>query len=105
MAIEKTDVLVIGGGLLGTSTAYHLAKENVRVTILEQNAVGTGTSFHGSGRVALPDHYVYPSDLGRLVWTGSKLQMEMTPEIAEDAASRFEEALRQAKTPAVETVG
>ena len=85
MAIEKTDVLVIGGGLLGTSTAYHLAKEKVRVTVLEQNAVGTGTSFHGSGRVALPDHYVFPSELGRLVWTGSKLQMEMTPQIAEES--------------------
>ena len=76
MATEKTDVLVIGGGLLGTSTAYQLAKEKVRVTVLEQNAVGTGTSFHGSGRIGIPDHYVNPPELGRLIWTGSKIQME-----------------------------
>ena len=85
MATEKTDVLIIGGGLLGTSTAYHLAKENVKVTILEQNAVGSGTSFHGSGRVGLPDHYVNPPELGRLIWTGAKLQMEATPEISEES--------------------
>ncbi len=85
MTTEKTDVLIIGGGLLGTSAAYHLAKEKVKVTILEQNAVGTGTSFHGSGRVALPDHYVDPPELGQLIWKGSKLQMEVTPEIAEES--------------------
>ena len=86
MATEKTDVLIIGGGLLGTSTAYQLAKEKVRVTVLEQNAVGTGTSFHGSGRIGIPDHYVNPPELGRLIWTGSKIQMEATPEVAEESS-------------------
>ncbi|EXL06515.1 FAD-dependent oxidoreductase [Brucella anthropi] len=42
----QTDVLIIGGGFTGCSTALHLAKKNVDVIVLEGAEVGFG----GSGR-------------------------------------------------------
>ena len=42
----ETDVAVIGAGFSGLSTALHLAREGVQVTVLE----GAGVGFGGSGR-------------------------------------------------------
>jgi len=36
------DAVVIGAGIAGLSTAYHLAKEGLSVIVLEQNRVGSG---------------------------------------------------------------
>jgi L-2-hydroxyglutarate oxidase len=48
----KTDVLIIGGGIVGLSTGYQLLKlnENLKVTILEkENAVAKHQTGNNSG--------------------------------------------------------
>lgn len=45
-------VVIIGGGVVGTSTAYHLAKLGVRdVVLLEQAQLSSGTTWHAAGLV------------------------------------------------------
>lgn len=42
--------LIIGGGVIGLSTAYHLAKKNFgKIILLEKNAVGDGSSSRAGG--------------------------------------------------------
>ncbi len=43
---ETADVVVVGGGILGTSVAHALAQAGVSVTLLEAHAIGSGTSSH-----------------------------------------------------------
>ena len=49
----RAGVIVVGGGIVGSSIAYHLAEEGVSdVIVLERNVLGSGTTWHAAGLVA-----------------------------------------------------
>ena len=48
---ERCEVVVIGGGIVGCSTAYHLAKRGVDVLLLERRQLTCGTTWHAAGLV------------------------------------------------------
>jgi len=50
-----TDAIVIGSGAFGASTAYHLAKRGLRVTLLDQHALGSQTSPRAAGLTSKAD--------------------------------------------------
>ena len=50
-ATRESDVLVIGGGLHGSSSAFHLARRGVAVTVLEADYVGRHASGVNAGGV------------------------------------------------------
>jgi glycine oxidase len=46
---ERPDVLVIGGGVIGLTTAYFLAREGIRVAIVDKGDLGQEASWAGAG--------------------------------------------------------
>ena len=49
---SQADVVVIGGGVMGCSTLYHLAKEGVsNAVLLERNKLTSGTTWHSAAQV------------------------------------------------------
>ena len=49
---EQASVVVIGGGVMGCSTLYHLASEGVTDAILlERNELTSGTTWHSAAQV------------------------------------------------------
>src|SRR5262245_11265352 len=46
---HPSDILIVGGGVIGLSTAYFLAKEGARVTVMDQAAFGQEASWAGAG--------------------------------------------------------
>ena len=52
---EHTDVLIIGGGVIGLSSAYYLNLAGRSVRIVEQNTIGSGAS-HGNCGMVCPSH-------------------------------------------------
>ncbi|VDD86525.1 unnamed protein product [Enterobius vermicularis] len=55
--------VVVGGGVVGTSVAYHLAKRNIKdVIVLEKGKLASGTTHHSPGSVSAshPAHRYKP---------------------------------------------
>ena len=47
----RADVVVVGGGAIGTSIAFHLAEANVDVCLLERDALSSGSTSRAAGGV------------------------------------------------------
>lgn len=52
---EHPDVLIIGGGVIGLTTAYFLAREGARVEVLDKSDFGQEASWAGAG-ILPPSH-------------------------------------------------
>src|SRR5882672_1521999 len=48
---DSVDVAIIGGGVTGLWTAYHLAAKGARVAVLEQGQIGNGASGRAFGQL------------------------------------------------------
>ena len=48
---SNTDVVVIGGGVIGCAVAYYLAKRGARVTVVERTHIGNGSSAASTGSI------------------------------------------------------
>ena len=75
---ERARVVIIGGGVIGCSTAYHLAQLGwTDVVLLEQGTLSCGTTWHAAGLVGL----LRASESGtRLVQYSSKLYARLEAE-------------------------
>lgn len=48
MVIRTADVIVIGGGVIGTATAFHLAERGIKTVLIDRGAIA-GASTGKSG--------------------------------------------------------
>ncbi|HEX9771737.1 MAG TPA: FAD-dependent oxidoreductase [Kiloniellales bacterium] len=49
---SQAEIVIVGGGIIGCSTAYHLAKEHkAEVVLLERAKLTSGSTFHAAGLV------------------------------------------------------
>ena len=52
--VDRADVVIVGGGVVGASIAYHLARRGVRdVVVLERDELGSGSTTRNAGGVRL----------------------------------------------------
>lgn len=62
---DAFDAIIIGGGIAGVSTAFHLAERGCRVAVLERRFVGAAATGRSSGMVRM--HYDLETE-SRLAW-------------------------------------
>ena len=82
--MARTDVLVLGAGIVGTSIALHLAKRGLAVALIDRAGAGEGTSFGNAGIIEGNTIFpqAFPSDLGRL----ARIALKLAPEANYHAA-------------------
>jgi len=47
----RAPVVIVGGGIAGISTLYHLAKRDVPAVLLERRKIASGTTWHAAGAI------------------------------------------------------
>ena len=58
----EVDVLIIGGGITGLTTAYYLKDSNLNVCLVEKNYIGMGVTSKTTGKINYLQETIY-SDL------------------------------------------
>ena len=48
---ERVDVVIVGGGVMGTSAAFHLSEAGVSVVLFESNELASGSTSKAAGGV------------------------------------------------------
>lgn len=55
----SVDVLIIGGGMTGLNTAFHLRNTNYKIALVDQNRIGEGVSARTTGKITYLQETVY----------------------------------------------
>ncbi|MBV9614187.1 MAG: FAD-binding oxidoreductase, partial [Ktedonobacteraceae bacterium] len=78
----NADIVIIGGGIIGSSCAFFLAREGVKVVLVERGGIAGGTSSAGEGNILVSDKIPGPelvlAQLGRRIW------QDLADELADD---------------------
>ncbi len=78
----RFDAVVIGAGIVGSSCGYFLAREGLRVCIVDRGGVAGGTSSSGEGNILVSDKVPGPElELAQL---GCALWSELARELCDD---------------------
>jgi glycine/D-amino acid oxidase-like deaminating enzyme/nitrite reductase/ring-hydroxylating ferredoxin subunit len=56
---RTVDVAVVGGGITGVTTALLLAREGLKVCLLDQSTIGSGTTGHTTAKVTSQHQMIY----------------------------------------------
>ncbi|HRL21836.1 MAG TPA: FAD-binding oxidoreductase [Alcaligenes sp.] len=96
---RQCDVLVVGGGLLGASTALHLAQSGLDVVLVEKDSIGSAASGRNGGQLTpglarweAADMIAHlPVDQAKRLWRLASVEaMELVDEIAQRYGMDFD---------------
>jgi len=67
--VARTDVIVLGAGIVGTSVALHLVKRGLSVALVDRGGAGEGTSYGNAGIIEGNTIFpaAFPSDWATLI--------------------------------------
>ncbi len=67
--MARTDVIVLGAGIVGTSAAVHLLKRGLSVAMVDRGGAGEGTSYGNAGIIEGNTIFpaAFPSDWATLI--------------------------------------
>jgi glycine oxidase len=90
-AMQSTiDVVIVGGGVIGCSIAYHLSKSGVDVAVFERGEIGAEASSAATGLLAPLGPLSGPGPFADLLLTSFALFHTLVPELEEASGIKLE---------------
>ncbi len=83
--MESFDAVVVGAGVQGGATAYFLAKEGLKVCLMDREAVGSGASAHGHGALSMVGKDFQPGPHFTLGLVGQEMFAGFVESVLEDS--------------------
>ena len=75
--MARTDAMVLGAGIVGTSIALHLARRGLHVALIDRRGPGEETSFGNAGIIGST---IYPAAFPRRLATLVKVALQRAPQ-------------------------
>ncbi len=93
----KAKIVIIGGGVMGCSLAYHLCREGeTDVVLLEKGELTSGSTWHAAGQIT---HSVSHYSLAKMAAYGTELYPRLEDETGQSCTWHGSGSLRIAYTP------
>lgn len=81
---DQADVLIIGGGVIGLTTAYYLSREGAKVTLVDRGDLGRQASWAGAGIIPPGNPDQAPSPFDRLRALSSQMYPQLSGQLREE---------------------
>ena len=82
---QSPEVIVVGGGAVGSAVAYYLSVEGIKVLLLEQDAVGSGSSGHATGSLSMLGSEFAPGASFQMGLESYRMARELAPVLEDEA--------------------
>jgi D-amino-acid dehydrogenase len=76
--MARTDAIVLGAGIVGTSIALHLAKRGLSVALVDRRGPGEETSYGNAG--VIEGNTVFPAAFPKSLWSVLRVALKQAPE-------------------------
>src|SRR5581483_1385283 len=94
MSQRSPDVVIVGGGIAGMTTAYYLAKAGVRSVVIERDAIGSHASGFAYGGLSPLGGFGIPGPLAEIAQEGMRLHRELSKSVLEETGIDVDFRLR-----------
>src|SRR5207237_18421 len=84
MAESSADIVIVGGGIAGMTTAYYLAKSGVPSVVVERDAIGSHASGFAYGGLSPLSGFGIPGPLAEIAQNAMRLHRELSKSLLEE---------------------
>jgi glycine oxidase len=84
MPIADGQVVIVGGGIVGITAAYYLAKGGLPSVVIERDAIGSHASGYAYGGLSPVSGFGIPGPLAEIAQDGMRLHRELAESLVEE---------------------
>ena len=82
--MNAPDVVIVGGGIAGTTAAYYLAKSGVPSVVVERDAIGSHASGFAYGGLSPLSGFGIPGPMAEIAQDGMRLHRELSKSLQDE---------------------